>query len=128
MRGSSNSFTMRALSSVEQSSQTISSQSAKVCARTEAMASRSVVAPFHTFIMTLTEGILVSRRGQYSGAGWRADRRGSVRNSWCGKNATTRQPKTITEISANRQRCINFAKSRLENWPEKGDFDLKLAG
>src|ERR1035441_7128110 len=52
---------IRALSSVDRSSQTISSQSWKVCAITLSRASRRAEAPLRTFMMTLTEGMTISR-------------------------------------------------------------------
>ena len=48
---------MCALSSVEQSSQAINSQSVKVCAITESSASLRKAAPLRMFMMTLTRGI-----------------------------------------------------------------------
>ena len=46
-----------ALASVEQSSQTMSSHSVNVCAKSLSMASRRVVAPLRTFMTMLTNGI-----------------------------------------------------------------------
>ena len=49
---------MSALPSVEQSSQTINSQSSRLCARTLSSASDSVAAPLCTLIIALTSGIV----------------------------------------------------------------------